>query len=537
MAMEWVAIPVACVALALWWRERRRARRVHSEPGVANAATTEDRFTRFFEEIPLPMYRSRRDGTIVHANRALARMLAIEDAGELAGTNASRFYIDPAEREAIAARQDEVGAVEHQITALRATDGRTIWVRDSSHTIDDQGGPIFEGAIIDVTREYISTQELQLRATQQEALAYIAQVALRSSDVGEVLQEAVERICAVVGADCVVIAQEQEGDRLPPAAVAYGLDSAAERERVYGYISRNLSVPEHEEPAALPNHSDLGGVAIGLMSPDRAYGVLVVAGSAFTPSAEDLSFLETAAATIGSALLRWWARTQLDSLVRSKDEFLASVSHELRTPLTVVAGLAFELEQKWREISQAELAEFISLIADQSREMGDLIEDLLVAAQADIGKVPIYPELTDLRACADQVVASCSLADRARISVEGPNTIANVDPVRCRQILRNLVTNAIRYGGPSIRVGLQSDGEDAILSVYDDGSGIPEEDRDKIFAPYERGHVAEGVPGSVGLGLTVSQKLTELMNGSIDYRFDGGSLFEVRLPVQASTGG
>ena len=169
--------------------------------------------------------------------------------------------------------------------------------------------------------------------------------------------------------------------------------------------------------------------------------------------------------------------------------------------------------------------------------MGDLIEDLLVAARADIGKVPIYPELTDLRACAEQVVASCNLADRARISVEGASTIANVDPVRCRQIMRNLITNAIRYGGPSIRVGLHSDGEEAVLSVYDDGAGIPDEDRSKIFAAYERGHTAEGVPGSVGLGLTVSQKLTELMNGSISYRFDSGSHFEVRLPVQASIGG
>ncbi len=535
--MEWVAIVVACAALALWWSERRKAGRHQPVADGTSDGTTEDRFTKFFEEVPLPMYRSRRDGTIVHANRALAKMLAIEDPLELAGTNASRFYIDPAEREAIAEIQEETGVVEHQITALRATDGRTVWVRDSSHTIDDGDGPVFEGALVDVTVEHVSTQELRLRATQHEALAHIAQTALRSTDVGEVLQEAVSRICAVVGADCAAIAQEQEGHGLVPTAVGYGLDSSAERERVIGYVTDRLAVPRGDDAVALETDSDLSGIAIGLTSPDRPHGVLVVAGSAFAASTEDLNFLKTTAATLGSALLRSWARDQLSSLIRSKDEFVASVSHELRTPLTVVAGLAFELEEKWRHLGEAELAEFISLIADQSREMGDLIEDLLVAARADIGKVPIYPELTDLRACADQVVASCALADRARISVVGNSTIANVDPVRCRQIMRNLITNAIRYGGPLIRVGLETDGDEAVLSVYDDGVGIAEQDRDKIFTAYERGHTAVGVPGSVGLGLTVSQMLTELMNGSISYRYDSGSHFEVRLPVAAATAG
>jgi signal transduction histidine kinase len=75
------------------------------------------------------------------------------------------------------------------------------------------------------------------------------------------------------------------------------------------------------------------------------------------------------------------------------------------------------------------------------------------------------------------------------------------------------------------------------MTVFDDGIGIPEPYRERIFEPYERGHPASGVPGSVGLGLTVSQTLMELMGGSIGYRFEGGSLFEVQLTASATPGG
>ena len=77
---------------------------------------------------------------------------------------------------------------------------------------------------------------------------------------------------------------------------------------------------------------------------------------------------------------------------------------------------------------------------------------------------------------------------------------------------------------------------EALISVFDDGTGVADEARDRIFTAYERGHEAgAGVPGSVGLGLTVSRQLTELMAGSISYRYDGGSYFEVRLPLLTAT--
>ncbi|MDJ0953800.1 MAG: ATP-binding protein [Acidimicrobiia bacterium] len=503
---------------------------------------TEERFHRFFDELPLPMYRTRLDGTIVHANQALATMLGITDRNELVGVSASSFYADPGERARLAAIQVDEGLLENQISALETADGRSIWVRDSSHTIVDGGVEIFEGALADVTREQEFNDELRRRAVRQQTLAEIAQLALRETDVFSVLSDAPARVCDVLDAECVLIAQQQPGRGLITTAVAYRVDSVRERERLLRYVqARVTEIPDGDEPHRLsgeshPDGEDLQGVAIALTGPQEAYGVIAAAGSGFVPSEEDQDSLAATAAILGSAVSRSRARAKLDQLMRSKDQFVASVSHELRTPLTVVAGLALELEQGWRAFSEEEMAEFISLIADQSREMGDLIEDLLVAARADIGKVPLNIEMVDLRSCVDQVVASCSLGDRARINVTGNGVAGHADPIRCRQIIRNLITNAIRYGGPHIRVSVIENGGEALLRVFDDGIGISTADRERIFTAYERGHEAgAGVPGSVGLGLSVSRQLTELMGGSISYRYDGGSVFEVRLPLLTVT--
>lgn len=500
---------------------------------------TEKRFKSFFDEMPVPMYRTRPDGTVLHANEALSSLLGFDNPSDLIGVSASAFYEDPEYRASLAQTQVDEGLLTDQISTLVAVDGRRIWVRDSSRTVSENGQEVFEGALVDVTKEQLSSQLLERRATQQQALADMARNALKESDAGSVLDQAVDQICQVLGAGCALVAQHQPGLGLIATSVAYQVDSVRERERLLRYLQAKVAtIPDREEPIALdsdegPGSETLRGVQIAVSGPSEAYGVIGVAGVDLMPTDEDLDFLTATAATLGSAVSRSRSRARMARLMRSKDEFVASVSHELRTPLTVVAGLALEMERGWREFSDDELAEFIGLIADQSREMGDLIEDLLVAARADIGKVPILAEAVELQSCIEQVVATCALGDRARIAIGGESVIGFVDPVRCRQIIRNLVTNAVRYGGPRIRVSAQHANGQAQVVVYDDGAGVAKNDREKMFAPYERAHTADGggVPGSVGLGLTVSRKLTELMGGSISYRYDGGSYFEVRLPL------
>lgn len=224
---------------------------------------------------------------------------------------------------------------------------------------------------------------------------------------------------------------------------------------------------------------------------------------------------------------------RLERLISSKDQFLATVSHELRTPLTVVSGFAQELVDEQSDVSGSEALELLAIIAEQSRELGFIIEDLLVAARADVGVVAISKEETDVVDELRMVIAGCvcSKEERASFKLDLDSAVADLDPTRLRQILRNLMTNAIRYGGSSRRVETRSTNGAVIVRVCDNGPGIPEENRERMFEPYQSSGAAEGVRDSVGLGLTVSRKLARLMGGDLTYSYvNQNSIFELTFP-------
>jgi len=255
---------------------------------------------------------------------------------------------------------------------------------------------------------------------------------------------------------------------------------------------------------------------------------------------EAIAALRTAADMIGAFWQRRRTMEQLRALIRSKDEFVASVSHEVRTPLTAVVGLAEELRVNRVDFSSMETDEFIGLIADQSREVANIIEDLLVAARADTGTLDISLGVVDLRDLVGIELVGGGFADslqQGSLAIEMLEAPAWGDPTRVRQIVRNLLTNALRYGGDRVRVFSGVSGDVARVGVADNGSGVPAADRDRIFEPYQRAHDRPTQPGSVGLGLTVARQLAGLMGGDLTYRYEGGeSIFELSLPAAEPRG-
>jgi signal transduction histidine kinase len=227
---------------------------------------------------------------------------------------------------------------------------------------------------------------------------------------------------------------------------------------------------------------------------------------------------------------------RLEHLVRSKDEFVASVSHELRTPLAAVMGFAEILRDDLTDLSDEERRELTSTIAQEAYDLAGIVEDLLVAARAEIDSVHISQVVVDLGANCAQVVEVLPVVDRSRIRVaEGEGRVrAIADPVRVRQIIRNLVTNAIRYGGKQVHIEFAESDVSVVLTVRDDGSEIPAAERERIFLPYFSAHHPGSLPSSVGLGLTVSRQLADMMGGRLAYSFDDGwSTFTLELPSAA----
>jgi signal transduction histidine kinase len=228
------------------------------------------------------------------------------------------------------------------------------------------------------------------------------------------------------------------------------------------------------------------------------------------------------------------AEDALANQVRSKDEFVATIAHELRTPLTAVVGLSEELRSSHQAFNLAEMKEFIEMIADQSHEVASIVEDLLVVARADIGKVTVVSEEVDLHRAVEGVLAETNhlrTSSTRSISFDEATTYATADPQRVRQILRNLVTNAFRYGGRDVWIELATNDGWSRVVVADSGPGIAQSEREAIFEPFRRAHNAPGQPGSLGLGLSVARKLAEIMNGTLTYRQTGQrSEFELTLP-------
>jgi signal transduction histidine kinase len=249
---------------------------------------------------------------------------------------------------------------------------------------------------------------------------------------------------------------------------------------------------------------------------------------------DEIATLWRASHMIGAYWRRQDDQDQLKASNESKDRLLSSVSHEIRTPLTAIVGLSEEIVASRTSLCGEELDELNGIIAVQSRELAELVEDLLVASRAEFGNLSIKPGRTDLREEVDSVVRGIgeSLPVPKLIAVHGSEVLAWADPLRCRQIIRNLLTNAIRYGGDQITVIIQSQGTHAQILVADDGHGVVPAESELIFERYYRSEQSPTQPGSVGIGLAVSRQLAEMMDGTLRYVGSAEeSRFELSLPL------
>jgi|AMFO01.1.fsa_nt_gi PAS domain S-box len=230
------------------------------------------------------------------------------------------------------------------------------------------------------------------------------------------------------------------------------------------------------------------------------------------------------------------ARRQAQEMAEARLRLVASVSHEVRTPLSAVLGFAELLQMDTAALSEPERVELVGLIADQALELANLVDDLLAGARAELGELQVVRVPVDLRAQAVQVLERGVVAPRRDVEVVG-EAAAWGDPARIRQIVRNLVTNAVRYGGPEIRIIIARRGDVATLSVVDNGPGVPEELRDRIFEPFASFGGEAGQVDPIGLGLTIVRHLAELMGGTVHYEYaPGRSAFCLELEAAEGAG-
>jgi PAS domain S-box-containing protein len=237
--------------------------------------------------------------------------------------------------------------------------------------------------------------------------------------------------------------------------------------------------------------------------------------------------------------------TESRRLDQLKAEFVATASHELRTPLAAVYGAAQTLRRHDFALDEAGRERFLSLIVDESERLGRIVNDILLANQLDIGSVDLQNDVFEPGDLVERVVEAARAYAPSAVALE-TTTEPSLPPVasdrdRVRQVLANLVENAIKYSphGGRVEVGAVPAGNMVRFHVRDEGLGIPADEQKRVFDKFYRLDPAmtEGV-GGIGLGLYICNELVQRMGGRIwvESEGDSGSTFLFEIPATESRG-
>ena len=281
----------------------------------------------------------------------------------------------------------------------------------------------------------------------------------------------------------------------------------------------------------LQSHGLQFNVAINPVMADR----LIIGGM---PRSNLVSLIGLFALSAGLLLLVIYQLSRQQELVRLRSEFVSGVSHELRTPLAQIRLLA-ELLRLGKIPSDERRERSLRIIDQEARRLTFLVESILNFSGLDRDKV--VPTMTDVAAEIDEIVTGFEpLASNHGVQLETNlerGLVANVDPAALRQILLNLLDNAVRYGpeGQTVKVTTESHNGTWRLTVEDQGMGIPATERERIFEPYYRlNRDARGEKGGSGIGLAVVRGLVEKHGGRVtvgDSAAGSGARFSLELPV------
>jgi signal transduction histidine kinase len=222
---------------------------------------------------------------------------------------------------------------------------------------------------------------------------------------------------------------------------------------------------------------------------------------------------------------------------RERSAFLAGLSHELRTPLNAILGFTHVLESEVDGPLDDEARESLGVIKTSGEHLKTLIDDVLDLSALETGQLRLNRRALDVRELAEEVVREARATVRDKpvgLAVTGQaGLFAHADAQRVRQVLTNLVTNAIRATAQGwVTVHIEARGGFVAVVVADTGAGIPLEQRDAIFEAYRQGGDARSRRGGTGLGLSIAQRLVGMHGGRIEVesQLGQGSRFTVCLP-------
>jgi signal transduction histidine kinase/CheY-like chemotaxis protein len=411
--------------------------------------------------------------------------------------------------------------------------------------------------------------ELALKVDQLEALGEIGQAVSASLDPQAVLEAIIGHAAELSAADGGSIFEFDE--RAEAFLFRAGFGTSAEVREALGKARIGLHdtllgaaalAREPQQVEDLLDHGPLDPhlevlldsgwrslIAVPIVHDEHILGALTLRNRTprrFSGEAADLlqAFAgQSALAVMNARLFRELERkgVELEIASRHKSEFLASMSHELRTPLNAVIGFSeVLLERMFGDLNERQ-EEYLRDIWESGRHLLELLNEILDLSKVEAGKMELEPTPVDVHAVLAEgitMVRELAASRGARLDLdvgEGVDTVT-ADLLRFKQVVLNLLSNAVKFAHHRIVVRARVDGSMLVVSVEDDGDGVPPADQERIFEAFQQGGRGVTKEQGTGLGLTLCRRIVELHGGQIwvESEVGRGSTFTFAVPTTPS---
>ena len=496
--------------------------------------SVEQRRRTLVEELPAALYISALEETshALYVSPAIVDLLGYELDEWRRKPALFDEILHPLDRDVLAAIESakQTGKAYEAEYRLFRDDGSIVWVRDRAVTVrDDRGRPLhWQGFLIDISERKQAEVRYRTLAEQLPLITYI--------DTPYSADEAAAYVSPQVEDILGYSLDEWSSD--PRFFVEHLHPEDRERVREAQRVARESGTPLEIEYRFVAKD----GRTVWLQ--DSYTVVRDEAGRPWYTQGYALDITARKQAEADRETLLSQAQTQnerLRELDRMKDEFVALVSHELRTPLTSIRGYLELLLEDVDGFSQPH-ADWLSVIDRNSERLLCLVEDLLLKAQVNAGKVALTVKEIDLASIVEQSVETGAPVAAARglelVSSTEAMPLVAADPVRLGQVIDNLISNALKFTPAGGRVEVRATERDgrARVEIADTGTGISSADQERLFERFYRTPQAQNgeVPG-VGLGLSIAKAIVEAHGGTISCSSaEGkGTTFAIELPLAA----
>jgi PAS domain S-box-containing protein len=496
-----------------------------------------------FDLLPIGAYRSSADGRQLRANAALVRLNGYDRESELlAAVNdiGQEWYVDPMRRVEFAQQMQRDGQVVDFVSEIyRHKTRERIWVRENAHVVRAPDGSVlcYEGTVEDITLQRRTELALQASERRFRAFAERSQQLTLVVDERGIVQYASPAAHLLLGIAPEQLRDSSVFDWLHPDDLAAALADLA-------------SVVDHsnsgEESVYRLRHADVGWrhmavLANNCLAEPAVAGIVLnlrdVSGRARAEEALLALNAELEQRVQRRTLELEHARDEALAANRAKSEFLSRMSHELRTPMHAILGFGQLLDSDpdlaLPPTARAQLQEILRA----GGKLLGLINELLDLARIDVGQLEMKLEPVPLQPLMEQCLRLIEpVARQHRVRLPAAVSVAGgvlADRERLKQVLLNLLSNAIRHNrrGGEVGVHAQVDAATLRLTVSDTGPGLDAQQQDRLLHAFERLGVDAGAVDGAGIGLALSKRLVELMHGRIglDSRLGQGSRFWVEF--------